>query len=188
MSLHPCDCAWCERYGNSDDPPNNRPPIRNGSMYLESPGRCTCCHYSLGTVAYMVQRKVCVAVRPFGDRPIRFSATKRVPVCEVCVARWELDEARDTEPCRGCGRHLSFDRRLYQGERQQRRTCDNRCYRIALRKRRRLKLRWCIHCDKQFSPARQDAQFCSSACRQKAYRKRLVTEAVEPDLQLGHSR
>ena len=49
-------------------------------------------------------------------------------------------------------------------------------------RRNRRKIATVINCDccgKQFLPKRKDTRFCSSACRQKAYRRRHVTDRRE---------
>jgi len=38
----------------------------------------------------------------------------------------------------------------------------------------------CGQCREQFEPARSDARFCSSACRQKAYRRRVSARGSGP--------
>lgn len=42
-----------------------------------------------------------------------------------------------------------------------------------------MKLRICKHCKVRFRPARADAEFCGSLCRQAAYRMRKSDEAAE---------
>jgi hypothetical protein len=92
------------------------------------------------------------------------------------------------QTCKGCGRQMFAPRRGYRRYRDHRgntvhvrtnhvvtaEVCSNRC---AQRVRRRLKRAArdkvnCTECGKSFQPKRSDTQFCSNACRQKAYRQR----------------
>jgi hypothetical protein len=52
---------------------------------------------------------------------------------------------------------------------RERRNADARDRRLAARENRR-----CVVCDTEFTPARSDGRYCSSACRQDAYRKRKI--------------
>jgi hypothetical protein len=182
--LGPCGCGWCKRYGNSAASSNDRPAIRNGPYVLHIHGRCARCHDPLGDTAYMVREPVLLRVihsLPFYDRRL-------VPVCPMCATFEELDRDNHRVDCRGCGRHLRVP--VYKTSRltslngsNQRwlHHCDDACYRVALRRDRRIKQPICVVCGVSFQTARKDAQFCSSACRQKAYRTRLAAEAGEPD-------
>lgn len=55
-----------------------------------------------------------------------------------------------------------------------RRYCSDRCEYKAGNLRRRVghESRRCVVCEEPFTPRRKDARYCSSACRQDAYRKR----------------
>jgi hypothetical protein len=51
--------------------------------------------------------------------------------------------------------------------------CSSACYqRIWRRRRRALRIEFCVVCERPFTPTRGDAKFCSGACRFKAYRAR----------------
>jgi hypothetical protein len=180
-ALGPCDCEWCKRYGNQDAAPTDRPVIRNGSMLIDIAGRCTRCHYPLDRTAHLVREKLVACVRYFGDKPIAFHSFKHVPVCDVCVLDRELNQARYKTGCLGCGRLVSFPRRMARGREWADcpQTCSNACYRKALRKQRRPKTHECITCKAKFKSSRADAQFCSSACRQWAYRLRAKAPLAE---------
>lgn len=39
-----------------------------------------------------------------------------------------------------------------------------------------MKAKYCEWCERFFSPVRKDARFCSDACKQKAYRRRVDPE------------
>ena len=60
-------------------------------------------------------------------------------------------------------------------ERFRRRTCSTACQYLAWVRRQREKRpakTFCAVCNVSFQPTRADACYCSSACRQSAYRKR----------------
>jgi hypothetical protein len=72
--------------------------------------------------------------------------------------------------CRGCGRWMfltGHDSAVF-------RCCSARCYKRASRKRTKGRLSdvTCNGCGESFTPKRADARYCSSACRQRAYRGR----------------
>lgn len=78
-------------------------------------------------------------------------------------------------PCEGCGRTV----RLYRPGRGEAaaRACSKECLKVHHRAVRREaaskpQKRPCAVCEKPFTPPRSDGQYCSSACRQRAYRQR----------------
>jgi hypothetical protein len=80
--------------------------------------------------------------------------------------------------CEGCGRtvYRRLDRRYYrrtfcckQCERQVR-AAEARRYRAEVRGATRI----CQACGETFEPTRSDAKFCTIACKQKAYRRRVT--------------
>jgi hypothetical protein len=176
----PCPCGWCKWYGNPDALVNTRPVIRHGHYLLEIPGRCTRCHYTLGDRAYMVREKTWVAeALQSNGRYVVMYNSRLVPVCEVCVTDDELEHVIQKVTCRGCGRCLSVPgwrtsrvNSLMGLGRAVRTEWNNACFRRALRKRRRTKDLVCTVCHDEFNSAGKDAKFCSSACRQSAYRLR----------------
>jgi hypothetical protein len=96
--------------------------------------------------------------------------------CDACagllaspVWRW-----RDPLPCEGCGRPVSYrdDRRYRFHVSCGQPSCLRAIRAVAARARRRLP-RVCI-CGTEFKPTRGDARYCSSRCRQRAYRLRLA--------------
>ena len=106
---------------------------------------------------------------------------RNVPVCEVCITDEELKRVSHDVTCKGCGRRLSLLRRrisrrasLNGDQRQMRAECSDACFRRVLHKRHRLKDHICTVCREEFTSARNDAKFCSSACRQWAYRLRVA--------------
>jgi hypothetical protein len=166
----PCRCEWCKRYGKQDVLVNTRPLIRSEphSFFKAIPGRCTRCHYELDkSAAYMVCEKV-------------VCSSGLVPVCDSCVTDNELKYFDQKVTCGGCGRCLSVPawrtskKNMLSGlGRQVRTTCNNACFRRALRQRRRPKSLFCKVCTLEFTSTRKDARYCSSACRQSAYRATL---------------
>lgn len=178
--LGPCGCGWCKRYGNQDGTPAGRPAIRNGSMFVDIAGRCTRCHYPLGTTAHLVREKLVGCIRFIGEKPYAFHTFKHTPVCDVCVSDRELNQSRYKTECLGCRRLVSFPQRMARHREWADcpQTCSNACYRKALRKQRRPKTRECITCKTTFKSTRADAQFCSSACRQWAYQLRAKAPAT----------
>lgn len=98
------------------------------------------------------------------------------PVCLNCANSWHLKispglEWRDyLHNCLSCGRIFYGSlRRLYCCEK-----CGDR-YRQARRRRPKAlpQLVRCESCGREFEPSRADGRYCSSACRQRAYRVRL---------------
>jgi len=101
-----------------------------------------------------------------------------VPVCGECKTRDEwgfgdpwIDKPR---PCVGCGRSV-YNRWNWKGQYAVR---SNACEPAARAKRardlsaKRREGMTCEQCGKDFTPPRDDAKFCSSSCRQQAYRER----------------
>jgi hypothetical protein len=195
---NPCACEWCKRYGNPDVTNGIRPSICNrGSgkdvfggelataTYLENVGRCTRCHYQLGNEAYLVREQVHAGSR-FHKDDVNFEhplfnivRSALVPVCKMCTWDEELTHTRYWVTCAGCDRRLSVARwktgrvaSLMGCGHPTRHTCNNACFRRSLRKQRRAKDLICVVCREGFTSARKDAKYCSSACRQWAYRLR----------------
>jgi hypothetical protein len=170
--LTPCPCTVCKRYGKTGVASNDRPVMCNGAWVVEVAGRCTRCHYPLDGPAYMVFD----GAESINGRCLGWRAS---PVCGVCVTIKERQAPHREEDCGGCGRLLYFPstriRRkasLNGDQRQLATTCNNACFRRALRKKRRLKGHVCTTCREEFASARKDAKFCSGACRQWTYRMR----------------
>jgi hypothetical protein len=97
------------------------------------------------------------------------------PVCERCRA--DRREFRGAKSCENCARPVHQELNF----RSHRRTfCCRTCeatVRIAEQKQQRSDARGtrqCETCGETFEPTRADARFCSSPCRQRAYRRRVT--------------
>jgi hypothetical protein len=104
-------------------------------------------------------------------------------VCDSCrqdrdVELWRRDW-RPAEPCRNCGRPVSHDTARKVPKHV---VCSPDCrravYAALARARRSLPQAICQTCGKLFPPSRIDARFCSSPCRQRAYRQRQHAKAA----------
>jgi hypothetical protein len=101
----------------------------------------------------------------------------RAPTCADCPQRSLLErdsDFLDPEPCHGCGRMVAV--RTRRGQRKVV-ACSERCAWTARNRRRAtvaaiLRRRRCLACNEAFAAPRSDARYCSSACRQRAYRQR----------------
>jgi hypothetical protein len=91
------------------------------------------------------------------------------PVCVECVTPEELNQAWSKSACKGCNRIFWARQR---GLSDLRCTCSDRCQQRALRMDKRVKRLSCLECGMEFKSTRGDARYCSSPCRQKAYRHR----------------
>jgi hypothetical protein len=110
------------------------------------------------------------------------SACRKIILCEQCGGgKRTLD--REIE-CRQCRRLI---RRNYFASLRTSPFCCRACavaHQSARAREERAALRGparpCMECGKHFSPSRDDALYCSSACRQKAYRGRVTTSGAGP--------
>jgi hypothetical protein len=111
---------------------------------------------------------------PLGYGPFGRGQTK-VAVCAQCVSKWR--KFRPAAPCEGCGRPVHQE----ASYRSHRRTfcceaCERTARSTAARERRAdaRGTRQCETCGETFEPTRTNARFCSSPCRQRAYRQRIA--------------
>ena len=95
------------------------------------------------------------------------------------VERWapDLFPGRRIGLCPGCDRELYVSIQGL-GRHAQQRHCSKRCVAVAANKRRKQqridqRTRACAACGETFQGTRRGAQYCSSACRQRAYRRRV---------------
>lgn len=97
---------------------------------------------------------------------------KLLLLCQTCAtAHYKSSYGWRSSRCVGCGRTVH-----YSHTRWGRRYCTQRCRqaetaRFRIRSSRRV--RPCEHCGDPFTPPRSDGRYCSPACRQRAYRRRL---------------
>ena len=132
-------------------------------------GHCTRCEapFVADAMIYMVRRQ-------YGSGLFQWET---IAVCERCLTETEqaLEHAA-LGTCGGCGHRMirvMRSRHRRTGRQWAVRACCDRCeQRIHRRNRRRIKQPICTACGKPFEPKRSDASFCSSACRQRAYRQR----------------
>ena len=143
-----------------------------------------CDQPSSGDVCYYCRQR-------FAPDQMRFRIMQAVPggwgaalLCVECF-KSETDTSclgcgpRHVIQCAGCGEHINTIRNRHR----QWNYCSNRCYQRLYRKRRRgrgsvvdwnekSRLSKCEVCKRQLKPSRKDARYCSSSCRQWAYRRR----------------
>jgi hypothetical protein len=99
-----------------------------------------------------------------------------VPVCGRCVSPVARTLANPAQPCAGCGRPVH----QYMAHQRARVVCCEACARsarLAARRQQRTEARGTRQCENEscgetFEPTRTDGRFCSSRCRQQAYRRR----------------
>ena len=137
---------------------------RTGAWFLRDAAyRCDRCEHVFGTGDVIYRRRV-------QEEPDFMSHWKLTAICGECVRRdmhpswWK--HRRAGVPCGGgCGALVSH---WYPGQKIT--TCSRRCSKLATRVQH--DDRTCEVCEETFTPKRKDARFCSSACRQDAYRQR----------------
>lgn len=106
------------------------------------------------------------------------------PVCRGCKETWR--HFRPVAPCRWCGRpvHVQVDGRTRYWT-----SCSEVCSRLESRRfwcgnareeRRtaRGEARRCADCGESFEPQRADVRYCSGACKQRAYRRRVTANKI----------
>jgi hypothetical protein len=143
--------------------------------------------FAAGAIMFMIESRTrnyrLFAVPGFAGVPVY--QTKMFPVCEACLNRDERKEWKykgvvthslivSRGICGGCDRPLMAWEETWPNGRH----CSNACAQIARCREQREEPPsvTCSVCSKQFQPTRSDAQFCSSACRQRAYRRRARTQ------------
>jgi hypothetical protein len=105
--------------------------------------------------------------------------------CEKC--RPDDREYYSLGPCANCGRAVNTSEQRWRPRLWS--FCSEKCQRLHLsihqatlaRQRRaeaRGATRVCADCGEHFEPVRADSLYCSGACRQKAYRKRVTVAKV----------
>jgi hypothetical protein len=116
-----------------------------------------------------------------------------VALCQECTEQdWHWKYRRMVcKPCEGCGRKVWSEARLRWSDETNGYltipvTCCEQCaekVRLATARGRRRDRRGthdCQLCGETFEPTRTDAKFCSVACKQKAYRRRVTDDERPP--------
>jgi hypothetical protein len=110
--------------------------------------------------------------RGLTDREAIYCVSLHQGFCADCVAgttTW-----RPSVPCEGCGRPIFYAARHRPPPCHA--ICGAECRAIYVRSRRErmrdLSDRRCAKCGSPFTAQRDNARYCSSPCRQKAYRQR----------------
>jgi hypothetical protein len=114
----------------------------------------------------------------FGQRVWYLAA----PVCEQCAG--PRARSRPARPCEHCQRLVHHQNRFRGWRTFCCETCESAVH-VREARARRAKARGtrqCETCGETFEPTRTDARFCSSPCRQRAYRRR---KAVTDDETTG---
>ena len=116
-----------------------------------------------------------------------------VPVCKQCRP-WDLRYLPE-KPCEYCGR-LVINEAWGKSWYSKHTYCSERCAKEhgsivqkSVRAQRRQQREYvCRVCEKPFKPSRRDAVHCSSACRQRDYRRRKQEETEKEARANGESR
>lgn len=96
--------------------------------------------------------------------------------CDACVPKRRF-EAIEALVCEWCRRAWTINRHYYRAC-----YCTTLCGQRSWRERTRLSIDpsvRCATCRHLFTPARDDARYCSPACRQRAYRQRQAEQAAK---------
>jgi hypothetical protein len=163
---------------DNDDARRRRSIIHNAQ---ETCSQCASCGRALSAGAPIWRQDLSLGPGIFG----RWRYTV-APVCEQCCS--EYTDFRLPCPCEGCGRpvHQQADARfryhLFCCEK-----CEQAARATAARQRRSdaRGTRSCETCGETFEPTRADSRFCSSACRQRAYRNRKTVTGNESERRLA---
>jgi hypothetical protein len=150
-----------------DDPQRaRRIAIRNAQA---DGSHCAQCRQALAATDPVWRKSLYMGPGFFGSRRDTIA-----PCCRRCTPA-KAGEYLGPEPCGGCGRpvYTEDDRRM-----RVRVICSDKC-RQQVRAREARELRRldpipCETCGEIFEPARSDARFCSGACKQAAYRRRVT--------------
>lgn len=100
---------------------------------------------------------------------------QKYTLCGNCCIDDKHQYLRIIYTCRACGREVNGDSYDFRHSTPH---CSDKCYWTLINRRKRsdiLLLRkpiYCEVCSTEFTPSRTDSRYCSSKCRQKAYRQR----------------
>lgn len=139
---------------------------------------CTRCRepFERTAIRYMVH----ATVQLYSVGNVGITRGEIVPVCKACTRADERRRLGEERSCIVCGCQMQVLDSKYRSVRTDVLVCSNRC---AQRRRRaslyrpRMKT-ICASCRKSFEPKRDDAKFCSVACKQRAYRRRIAVSAA----------
>jgi hypothetical protein len=153
--------------------------------YFRRSGHCTRCGelFDPALKAFMVRENVVTGKVPDGTHTI-------VAVCKKCLTdeerkEWKLfllaspDKTRRKHietTCGGCGQRIMTVAKVRKGQRWPVRACSDRCAQ-RMRRKSAARKRWPVErkcrCGKLFMPKHSDTIYCSPACKQRAYRRRI---------------
>jgi hypothetical protein len=136
----------------------------------QPPDHCQRCGNALADDATATMVWDNVFWRVYGAAEVGLSAYQSVPVCEACATPDESAKHRVEQVCAGCSRPLRIPAACIHDAVWTH--CSERCYRRAARAKGRFKSLTCETCRQPFQSARQDARYCTPACRQWAHRRR----------------
>jgi hypothetical protein len=140
-------------------------------------------------VRYAMQCQICSKLLAAGAPIYRLplpNSSGRIGVacvCSGCVsgAPFKGRQWQEPVPCDHCARPVISFRKV------PRHVCGPECWQaIRNTQGRRRGGQWCRTCGQTFSPKRIDALFCSAACRQRAYRRRLMLYREAAALNCGN--
>jgi len=141
--------------------------------YRRTSGRCQRCFepFAADQVVVIVREKL--IAEEFIDGTCTHT-TEWVAVCANCATPKEQAAATHEALCQGCTQPM-----LIPPGRAYTAVCSARCAQRRRRREisRRRGLIACRNCGTTFLPKRNDAGYCSPACRQKAYRGRIKATA-----------
>jgi len=182
------DRIWLEAHPNSpfrleQDP--DKVAVRLFNLGAWRGGKwCADCGEAFPDDVPIYRRMVSQWTRVQGGRLVGSRRSRVAPVCEgcKCPGEWDLHwdqnavcnlyDVLGSDPCMGC------ERAVYQSSLRARRWsyCSHDCRDKALREAHALRMAQrrfeCAGCGEEYEPTRSDARYCSSRCRQAAYRVR----------------
>jgi hypothetical protein len=136
-------------------------------MLFEQPDHCTRCGVAFepGAERFMARENVCVELCTDGE----LFEPRITPVHQECLTDAERAwTGWHPFKCEGCGCPMKVSPGLKAaGWLQRSRCCSTRCDQERASPT-------CGACGSRFSPKRRDAQYCSGACRQAAFRSRIA--------------
>jgi hypothetical protein len=172
-------CAECGRqFANKE--PMWRVKMHIGQVYGGG------AHYWLAPICTKCRRK------PPKDAYIR---NEQGQITHVVHASWLWRTLKWSGPCVTCGRPIretaEWTWKPWKHRRRRHYCCD-RCrragesaYQAEIARQNRAEVRGlsrpCVTCGEHFEPSRNDSQYCSSPCRQKAYRRRVTVDPRAED-------